>query len=122
MLQPLGASGGNLAQRLTALATGGSSPQVPGLLGADSIGNAAAGSPADAAVREAFSDFVGQTFYGQMLKSLRQTVDQPAYFHGGRAEEVFQQQLDQVLAEQLSDATADQFANPMYELFALNRR
>lgn len=122
MLQPVGASGSNLAERLTALATGGPTPRVPGLLSADQAGVAHAAQPADAAVREAFADFVGQTFYGQMLKSLRQTVDEPAYFHGGRAEEIFQQQLDQTLAEQLSNATADQFADPMYELFALNRR
>src|SRR5688500_17477417 len=70
-------------------------------------------------LREAFQDFVGQTLYSQMLSSMRKTVSKPAYFHGGQAEEVFRGQLDQVLAEKLSDATADQFAGPMYELFAL---
>ncbi len=72
--------------------------------------------------REAFESFVGQTMFGQMLAAMRKTVDKPAYFHGGRAEEVFRQQLDQVLAEKLSDASAKQFAEPMYELFTLNRR
>jgi peptidoglycan hydrolase FlgJ len=73
-------------------------------------------------LREAFQDFVGQTFYGQMLSSMRKTVGKPAYFYGGRTEEVFQTQLDQVLAEKLSDATADTFAEPMYQLFSLSRR
>jgi peptidoglycan hydrolase FlgJ len=73
-------------------------------------------------VREAFDDFVGQTFYGQMLSSMRKTVGKPAYFHGGQAEEVFQSQLDQTLAETLADATADQFTGPMFELFNLPRR
>lgn len=72
-------------------------------------------------LREAFSNFVGQTFYSQLLGSLRKTVDKPAYFHGGRAEEIFQGQLDQTLAEDMTKATADQFVGPMYELFLLGR-
>ncbi len=71
--------------------------------------------------REAFDSFVGQTFYGQMLKSLRSTVGKPAYFHGGRAEEIFREQLDQVLAERFTEVSADQFTGPMFELFSLNR-
>jgi flagellar protein FlgJ len=73
-------------------------------------------------LRKAFQDFVGQTFYGQMLSAMRKTVGQPAYLYGGRTEEVFQKQLDQVLAEKLSEATAETFTEPMYELFALPRR
>lgn len=73
-------------------------------------------------LREAFNDFVGQTLFGQMLKSMRKTLGKPAYFHGGRAEEIFQQQLDQVLAEKMSDASSDKLADPMFELFTLPRR
>ena len=73
-------------------------------------------------LRETFDAFVGQVFYGEMLKAMRRTVDEPAYFHGGRAEEMFQQQLDQMLGEKLSDASADKFSGPMFELFSLERR
>jgi hypothetical protein len=45
-------------------------------------------------LKEAFTQFVGETFFGQMLKSMRQTVQEPAYFHGGMAEEQFQARLD----------------------------
>ena len=76
----------------------------------------------DTEVRKAFDSFVGQTFFGQMLSSMRKTVGEPAYFHGGRAEEMFQQQLDQVLGEKLSNASADKFSGPMFELFSLERR
>ena len=76
----------------------------------------------DTEVRQAFQSFVGETFFSQMLKAMRKTQQKPAYFHGGRGEEVFQQQLDQVLAEKLSSASADQFSGPMYELFALGRK
>lgn len=74
------------------------------------------------ALREAFQDFVGQTFYGQLLSAMRKTVDKPAYFHGGRTEEIFQNQLDQVLSEKLSDASAKSFTEPMFQLFTLQRR
>ena len=74
-----------------------------------------------AAVREAFTDFVGQTFFTQVLAQMRKSVDKPAYFHGGQAEEIFQGQMDQVLAERLSESTADSFAGPMFELFMMRR-
>lgn len=85
---------------------------------------AAGAAPAagDAQLRETFDSFVGETFYGLLLKSMRSTLDQPAYFHGGRAEEVFQQQLDQMLSETLSDQSAAQFTQPMYEVFLQQQR
>jgi hypothetical protein len=83
---------------------------------------ASAGDPSHARLREVFDDFVGQTFYGQMLASLRNTVQEPAYFHGGQAEEIFQSQLDRVLAEKLSDASAHQFTQPMFDLFTMWRK
>jgi len=70
---------------------------------------------------EVFGSFVGQTLFGQMLKAMRKTVGEPAYFHGGRGEEIFREQLDQVLAEKMSDACSDKFSQPMFELFNLKR-
>jgi len=72
-------------------------------------------------VREAFDQFVGQTFFGQLMKSMRQSVGKPAYFHGGRGEEIFQAQMDQVLTERMTEATANTFSGPMFELFTLQR-
>jgi peptidoglycan hydrolase FlgJ len=82
---------------------------------------AAQAAASDDTLREAFHDFVGQTFFGQMIAAMRKTVDKPAYFHGGRAEEVFQGQMDQLLAEEMTDATADQFSEPMFRLSGLSR-
>ncbi len=73
-------------------------------------------------LRKVFDAFVGETFYGQMLKAMRKTLGKPAYFHGGRAEEIFQQQLDQVLSEKLSAASGGKFSGPMFELFTLGRK
>ncbi len=68
-------------------------------------------------LREAFDAFVGQTFYGQMLKSMRSTVGKPAYLHGGQAEETFRAQLDQKLVEQMSKANANSFTGAMFDQF-----
>jgi Rod binding domain-containing protein len=66
-------------------------------------------------VRDKFTQFVGEAFFGQMMKAMRSTVGKPAYFYGGRAEEVFQGQLDQTMSEQLTKASASKFADPMFE-------
>jgi len=76
----------------------------------------------NAEYREAFGQFVGKVFFGQMLKAMRKTVDKPAYFHGGRAEEMFQQQLDQVMADKLGESSSERFAEPMFDLMTLPRR
>jgi Rod binding domain-containing protein len=73
-------------------------------------------------LRTAFDSFVGEVFYGQMLKAMRETTGKPAYFHGGRGEEVFREQLDQTLAQEMTEAGAHTFTGPMFELFSQNRR
>ena len=45
-----------------------------------------------------------------------------AYFDGGRAEKIFQGQLDQVLSEELSKASASKISDPMFKLFQLRRQ
>lgn len=76
----------------------------------------------DAKLRETFDKFVGESLFGQTLKTMRKSVGKARYFNGGRAEEIFQQQLDQVLAEKMSRASADRLTGPMYELFTLTRK
>jgi Rod binding domain-containing protein len=73
-------------------------------------------------LRKTFDQFVGETFYGQMLKALRSTVKEPAYFNGGQAEKMFREQLDQTLAQQLAENSAGSFTGPMFELFELQRK
>lgn len=81
-----------------------------------------AGQSGDDEVRQKFQEILGELMFGQMLKSMRRTVDKPAYFHGGRAEEVFTQQLDQMLAQKISQSSGEQFFGPMYELWATGRK
>lgn len=75
----------------------------------------------DGELRQAFDQFVGETFFGQMMKSMRQSVGESAYFNGGRAEKIFTEQLDQVLSEKMTKASANTFTGPMFDLFMLQR-
>jgi Rod binding domain-containing protein len=76
----------------------------------------------DLTAREAFQDFVAGTFFKQMLKSLRATQGKPAYFHGGQAEEMFQSQLDQQVAEDLAKTHGAPFADRLFEAFSNRQR
>jgi len=69
-------------------------------------------------VREKFQDFVAGTFFKQMLKALRSTQDQPAYLHGGQAEQVFQAQMDEQIAEQLAREHGGAIAGPLFNVFS----
>lgn len=76
----------------------------------------------DGELKEQFTAFVGQTLFGQLFKAMRSSLGKPAYFHGGRTEEIFQQQLDQVLSERMTDAQGGRYAEAMYDLqFGDNR-
>lgn len=79
-------------------------------------------NPDDKELRGAFDEFVGETFFGQMLASMRKTAGKPAYFYGGQAEEIFRGQLDQQLAQEMTKASANTFSGPMFDLFMMNRK
>ena len=73
-------------------------------------------------LKEAFTDFVGQTLFGSMLESMRSTVGKPAYMHGGKTEETFQKELDRYIVEDLTESSASSIADPMFDLFQLRRQ
>ena len=57
-----------------------------------------------------------------MLKSLRKMHNKPAYFYGGHAEDIFQGQMDQQVAEDLAHSKAgSQVSGSLYQGF-LNHR
>ena len=78
--------------------------------------------PGDKELRETFDQFVGETFYGTMLKEMRKSLGKPAYMHGGRGEEVFQGQLDQMLVQEMASSSGHDLSGAMFDLFQLNRR
>lgn len=68
--------------------------------------------------KEAFRDFVAGTFYRELFKSLRSGENKPAYFHGGRAEEIFRGQLDQIVTEDLAKSHGAQLSDPLFSAFS----
>ena len=78
--------------------------------------------PSQELVKEKFTEFVGQSLFGSMLATMRKSQNSPAYMHGGRMEQVFQQQLDQVIVEELTEASGSSIADPMFDLFNAPRR
>jgi len=64
-----------------------------------------------------FHQFVGETFYQLMLKSLHTMHDKPAYMHGGQAETLFQNQLDQEIAGRLAQSDVGPYSRDLYKVF-----
>ena len=70
----------------------------------------------DKQFRELLHQFIGQTLFGQMLKSMRATQEKNPYFHGGNAEEIYQSMLDMEFTDQMTQATSKTLSEPMYKL------
>ena len=66
-------------------------------------------------LKKAFNSFVGESLFGQMLEQMRKTVDKSAYFHGGQAEELFSGQLDQLLAQKMTESSGHNFSDRLFE-------
>lgn len=69
-------------------------------------------------LRQAVDQLVGSVFYGAMLRSLRASTMKGPYGHGGRGEEVFQAQLDQIIAERAGQAQRYTLNHAIYERLA----
>jgi Rod binding domain-containing protein len=82
----------------------------------DTAAQPQANSAEDPRFRELLHQFIGQTFIGQMLKSMRATQEKNPYFHGGHAEDMYQSLLDMELTDQLTQATSRTLSEPMYKL------
>ena len=115
MLNPLLASSNSTARPSEALRVANMSAPVP-------TPNADMAVDGDKEFRETFDKFVGQTLFGSLLKELRKSEQGAAYINGGQAEKVFKGQLDQVLVERMSEASAETLTGPMYDLMMANRR
>lgn len=81
----------------------------------DAVSSAPSAAQTAEPLKQVFGEFVGEVFYGQMLAAMRASQGEPAYLHGGRAEEVFQGQLDQLLSQNLAAANGGSFAEELYQ-------
>ncbi len=74
--------------------------------------------PADAdkeALRADIGEFVGNVFYGTLLRAMRDSTLKGSYMHGGRGEEVFSGQLHMELAKRMGQAPNDPIANSLFK-------
>ncbi|MFQ5495573.1 MAG: hypothetical protein ACE5EX_09350 [Phycisphaerae bacterium] len=88
------------------------------LLTADRRSQAAtpgAAPPADLQrLRTVAGQVVGSTFYGTLLKIMRDSSLKGPYGHGGRGEQVFGAQLDGLLAERMGTTTQGGLADGLF--------
>jgi Rod binding domain-containing protein len=56
-------------------------------------------------LRKRIGEMVGMTFFGTLMKAMRESTMKGPFGHGGRGEEVFGGQLDQMLAQEMGKAT-----------------
>jgi Rod binding domain-containing protein len=66
---------------------------------------------------QAFQEFYAGTFYRLMLKALRESQGEMAYFDGGQAERIFQSQLDEQIVQNLSEHHGRELAAPLYQQY-----
>lgn len=71
----------------------------------------------DPKLREKVGEFVGNVFYGTLLRQMQDSKLKGKYFHGGRGEDVFKGQLNMELAKRMGQSKADPIANSMYDAF-----
>lgn len=69
-------------------------------------------------LRDAIDQAVGSIFYGTLLKTMRESPLKGTIGHGGRGEEVFQNQLDQLFVERAGNARSYDLNDTIFERLA----
>lgn len=80
---------------------------------------------ADAAARQLkqmAGEVVGSTFFGTLLKMVRESELKGPYGHGGRGEEVFKAQLHGLYAERLGGAMETSLSDALYRSLERQQR
>jgi hypothetical protein len=68
-------------------------------------------------LRSKFNEFVAGSLFQSMLQAMRKTVGKNPIIDGGRAEEIFRGQLDQILAQRMAERSGASFSDKLYEQF-----
>lgn len=66
-------------------------------------------------LRRSTGEFVGDIFYGTLLREMQKSSFKTKYFNGGRGEEAFQGQLSQELAKRIGRTRNDAVAQRLFE-------
>ncbi len=70
------------------------------------------------ALRTAVNEVVGTTFFGELLKTARNSTLKGEYGHGGRGEEIFRGQLDLELARRAGSAMDNGLSETLYRRYS----
>jgi hypothetical protein len=71
-----------------------------------------------AALRRATGEFVGDIFYGTLLREMQQSRFKTKYLSGGRAEEAFQGQLSMEIAKRIGRSGKDPVSRRLFDSVA----
>jgi len=72
--------------------------------------------------RRLVGEFVGQAFYGVLMKQMHESSLKSELMHGGRGEEAFQAQLNMEMAGRMGRASGDPIAERIYRSFEKHLR
>lgn len=72
--------------------------------------------------RRLVGEFVGQAFYGVLMKQVQESRLKTEYLHGGRAEEAFASQLGMELAARIGRSANDPVAERIHRSFQKHQR
>ena len=89
--------------------------QVVGGWAATAVPSPKAGSGDSTEMRDRLGEFVGNVFYGTLIRQMQSSKLKGPFLHGGRGEDVFQGQLGMELAKRLGRAPNDPVTNHLYE-------
>lgn len=66
-------------------------------------------------MRKEVGEFVGNIFYGTLIRQMQASKFKTKYMDGGRGEEVFQGQMGMELAQRMGRSVSDPVSNKLYE-------
>jgi hypothetical protein len=82
------------------------------------VPNAPVSGSRAAALRRSTGEFVGDIFYGTLLREMQQSKFKTKYLSGGRAEEAFQGQLSMEIAKKIGRSGNDPVARRLFDSIA----
>lgn len=68
----------------------------------------------DKRFRDVMHQFVGESIFGQMLKTMRASQEPDPFLGRSNAEEIFQSQLDQIYVEKITNSSSRSISDAMF--------
>ncbi|MEE9243806.1 MAG: hypothetical protein V3U55_07200 [Mycobacterium sp.] len=69
-------------------------------------------------LRRTINEVIGSVFFGPLMRAMRNSAIKGTVGHGGRGEEIFRAQLDQILTERAGASTHYPLSDVLFDRFA----